>query len=100
LNADGGYLRRRREAVPALYISTEGVTEKKYFDLLNAQNMGFVMRPFTAKRKNPTGVVETCIDRMSQTNDSADRGVAVFDVDNNTQEDFIEALKLAQINRI
>jgi hypothetical protein len=62
--------------------------------------MGFEMVTFESKRKNATGVVESCISRMSQTDDPENRGIAVFDVDENDPEDIRNAFELAQKNQV
>jgi len=102
LTAERSYARRRRETVPVLYISTEGTTEANYFNMLKKRGMGFEMQVFESKRKNATAVVEFCIDRMMQTHDPGDndKGIAVFDIDENTAEDIENAINIAQENGI
>jgi hypothetical protein len=70
--------------------------------MLKARGTGFEIRAFESKRKNATGVVESCIDRMSQTHDPGDmdKGIAVFDVDENTADDIKNAIELSLQNRI
>ena len=82
-----------------LYLN-RGHHRKKYFTMLKAPNRGFEMQVFASKRTNPVGIVESCMGRMSLTNDPADRGIAVFDIDNNTDEELAEAFKLAAENGI
>jgi hypothetical protein len=68
--------------------------------MLKTRNAGFALEPFVSKRKNAMGVVESCFDRMSNAEDPTDRGLAVFDVDENTYDDIRNALELAQKNGI
>lgn len=96
MTIDRSYARRKKETVPVLYVSTEGTTEKNYFNMLKVRGMGFEMEIFESKRKNAANVVESCFERMSQTDDPKNKGIAVFDVDENTNEDITKAFEKAQ----
>jgi hypothetical protein len=100
LNPGRSYERRRRETIPILYISTEGTTEERYFNMLKSRYAGYSIKIIESKTKNATGVVKNCINRMSQSDDTADRGIAIFDVDENTVDEMEKAFKLAKENRI
>jgi hypothetical protein len=91
--------RKSRKTVPVIYVSVEGIREELYFKSLAERNAGFSIRVFQSKRKNATGVVESCADRMKRCS-SEDIGIAVFDVDENTEDDVTEAVRLAKDSNV